>query len=120
MWKNVDTITGQHAIDFAAAVIDPICAISADKEAADIMYRHQLPEGSDKVAFTESMMRKCIPLLLKNHRDDLAAIFAANQDISVDDYNKETSLMGMAADLSGMLNDVGMRVFFEFAQPRLS
>lgn len=119
MWIKVDTLTGDHAMEFATAVIEPICDIASDADAADIFYTHELPEGKDADEFTEMCLRKSIPQLLKKHKDSLIKIFAANQNITVEEYTEKSGILQLSADLASMISDPGMRLFFGFAQPKL-
>lgn len=119
MWKAVSTLTGEHAMRFSDAVIDPICEIAADPEASEIFYPRPLEEGEDKDVFLESLLRSCIPVLMREHKESVLKIISANADITVEEYESQCNVLGMAADLASMLTDAGMLLFFAFVQTRM-
>lgn len=118
MWVKLDEIKGENAYNAALSMIDPVLEIAADMEAADIFYPRAPEAGETPAALAERIMRKCIPLLLKNHRGSVFAILAANQGKTVEEYRENIDFLSFNADFSSMIADMGFCMMVNLLAPR--
>lgn len=118
MWKSVNTLVGDAALDFSNAAIDPICEIAKDAEASAIFYPEEMPKGMTPMQWQEGRLRKAVPVLLKRHRDSVMEIVAANAGITVEEYREKATVMELSTDVAMMLFDPAMSLFFTFVQSK--
>lgn len=103
-------IKGGAAVDFLADCVGPIINIALDEEAAALFKREEVPEGEDKARFTLKSVQKSLPALLRGHKEDVMTILAAVNQVPRDEY-EERSIVQIAADVAGMLQDEELRAF---------
>lgn len=109
---KLSEVKGERTFDVIADIIEPISNIAADKEAAELFTRKQLPEGVSKEAFVMNRLKKSMPVLLKNHKSDLISILAAIEAVTPDLYEKELNLVKLTQDVTELLNDDAFKALF--------
>lgn len=117
MWKPVNIFVGDKSLDFMQSVIDPICEIMCDESARSIFEIHVVPEGEDITEYAAKCFNRELPILIKNHRESLVKIAAANKGISAKEYTDKFNAIEFANDVTGMIFDPAMRAFVNFVQP---
>lgn len=113
---RLSDVRGARTFDVIAECIDPISNIAADKEAVEFFARKKLPEGMTAAEFVVRRIKRSLPILLKNHKQDLIAVFSAIEGISAEEYEKGLTLVKLVQDTTELLNDEAFKAFFISAQ----
>ena len=113
---KLSDIKGTRTLDVIANVIEPICNIAEDDEAATLFKREKLPDGMTVKKFLLQRAKTCIPVLLRDHKQDLIAIFAAIEGVTLNEYGDELDLPKLFKDFVELLTDDVFRTFFISAQ----
>lgn len=113
---RLSEIRGERAIDVIADLIEPVARIAEDKEAAKLFRREKLPKGETARGYLLKRIRTSVPLLLRNHKNDLIEIMAALDGVSKDEYASALSVPKLIADIFGLLSDNELLSLFGLAQ----
>lgn len=109
---RLSEIKGERVFDVVADIIDPIVSIAQDKDAADIFTPKELPEGMTPVEFFIERIKKSLPSLVRNHKEELTCIMAAVNDMTPEEYVKELTFPKLFADLTELVTDSEFTSFF--------
>lgn len=101
---KLSEIKGERTLDVIADLVDPVANIAQDKAFMDIV-KTKPAEGEDKVSAMVERVRGAIPLLLIEHRDDVVAIMATIEGVTVAEYVESLSLPKLAKDVMDVLTD---------------
>lgn len=113
---KLSEIKGERAIDVIADLIEPIAKIAEDAEAAKLFKREKLPKGETARSFLMKRIRTSVPVLLRNHKDDLVDIMATLEGVPHETYAETLSVPKLIADIFGLLNDGELLTLFGLAQ----
>ena len=113
---KLSDIKGERTFDVIADLIDPICNVSEDSEASELFRKTKPPEGLTKKEFFIQRVRKCVPALLRGHRDDIITILAAIEGVTPDAYAETLDLVKLTSDVVDLLTDDAFGELFFSAQ----
>lgn len=113
---KLSDIQGERTIDVIADVIDPICNIAEDKEAAALFRKEKAPEGMEAREFLIKRIRKSAPKLLKRHKKDVVSILSTIKDVSPEEYEKSMNLVSLTKDFIELVTDKAFIELFISAQ----
>lgn len=113
---RLSDVKGERTLDVIADIIDPICNIAEDESASAIFKRKKLPEGTTAKKFLLQRAKKSLPVLLKNHKGDLIAIFAAIEGVSPGEYAESLNLVKLTKDFIDLITDDAFSTLFISAQ----
>lgn len=113
---RLSDIKGDRAFDVIADIVDPVAAIAQDADVKAMFKRTALPEGANARDFVIERIRKGLPSLLRNHKNELITILATIADVSPDEYVEGLSLAKLLADCFELLTDDTFIGFFTSAQ----
>lgn len=108
---RLSDIKDDRVFDVIADIVEPVYNIATDEKAAALFKRGGMPEGSDPKAYVLDRMRKALPALLKGHKEDLLAIFAAIEGVGVEEYRKDFDLSKLLKGLYEMVTDEDLLAF---------
>lgn len=117
---RLSDIQGERVFDVIADIIDPIANIAEDEAASALFKREKLPKGMTAKAFMTQRVRKALPALLKAHKDDIIAILAAIEGVSVDEYKGALNFAKLLHDAAELLTDDAFGALFTSAQSEKS
>lgn len=109
-------IKGDRAMDVAAELIAPVINIASDESAADLFRRRGLPENMSVKQFALSRLSAGLPSLLKTHKDDVVTILSLIKGETKEEIIENMTVISIINDLSDLITDELLRVFFSFAQ----
>ena len=109
-------IKGERAMDVAAELITPIINIASDESAADLFRRRKLPDNMSLKEFALTRLNAGLPILLKNHKDDVVTILSLIKGETKEEIMENMTVISLVNDISDMMTDDLLRVFFSFAQ----
>ena len=109
---KLSEIKGERVFDVIAEVIDPIVSIAQDKEAAELFAPKQKPKDMEPWDFFLQRVRKSLPKLLKDHRDDFVTIMAAVNDTTPKKYMDGMTLATLLNDVVELITDREFVSFF--------
>ena len=98
-------IRGMDALTALAELVEPMVSIGADPRAAALFQRQAPEAGEDARAAAARQLQAGLPGLIRDHREDLAAILAALQGTSREDYARDLTLPGLLQDLMDLMGD---------------
>lgn len=113
---RLSEIKGERVFDVIADLIEPVARIAEDKEAAKLFRREKLSKGETAMGALLKRIRTSVPLLLRNHKNELIEIMAALEGVSKDEYASALSVPKLIADIFGLLSDNELLSLFGLAQ----
>ena len=113
---KISEIKGEKAMDILADIVDPIANIAADKEAANLFGRKDLPDGMTVKEYVVQRIRTAIPALIRSHKQDLIKILSALSDKTEDEYKKNMTLESVVMDVLSLMTDALFNAFFTVSQ----
>lgn len=117
---KLSNIKGERTLDVIAEVIEPIANIAEDEEAAKLFRRQKLPKGMDRKTFLIRRMKKSVPRLLRNHKEDVIGILSAIEGVSQEEYADGLSLVKLIKDCIDLITDSVFVELFISAQTETS
>lgn len=113
---RLSDIKGERTLDVIAEIIDPIANIASDKEIMPLFKREKVAEGADINAIVANKIKTYIPKLVKAHKRDFIAIFAALDSITPEEYTEKLDLVKLLSDATDLMNDPLFNQLFFSAQ----
>ena len=113
---KLSEIKGERVFDVIADIIEPIAVIAENPTARDFFEKKRPPEGMSAREFVMQRVKKTLPVLLKENKHELLAIFAAINGESTEDYAKHFDLLTMMRDCTDLLTDDAFLSLFISAQ----
>lgn len=107
-------IKGQQVLDVMADLIEPIISIASDENATAMFKREKCPEGMEPTEFFLSKVKKSLPALIKEHRDEFLLILAVMDGYTpsqVDEYAEELTFAKLLKGVYDMLTDEELLAF---------
>ena len=102
---KISDIRGADVVDFVADVVAPAIAIVTDTD-----LRAALSQTTEDNL--TSVLLGAIPSLIKAHRDDVIAILAAVNCVSVEEYAADLTVFKLIKDVSDLITDDDFTDFF--------
>ena len=115
---RMSDVKGERTLDVIAELIDPITNIAEDEAAGELFRRRKLPEGMTAKKFMLDRVRKSVPALLKNHKEDLITILASIEGVEREEYRGELNLVKLFKDCTELLTDDAFGALFISAQSK--
>ena len=113
---KLSDVKGERTLDVIAEIIEPIANIAEDEVASDIFSRKKLPEGMDAKKFALERIKKGVPALIRNHKDDIITILCTIEGTSRKQYSESLNLAKLTKDFIDLITDEEFMVFFTSAQ----
>ena len=108
---RLSEIRGDRVFDVVADITEPLCNIATDEQAPYRFRRSQVPEGMSKEEFALSKIRKAVPVLMRDHKDDLTAILAAIESVPVAEYREGMTMASICKGVYEILTDEDLMAF---------
>ena len=108
---RLSEIRGDRVFDVVADITEPLCNIATDEQASYLFRRSQVPEGMGKEEFALSKIRKALPALMRDHKDDLTAILAALEGVPVAEYREGMTMASIFKGVYEILTDEDLMAF---------
>ena len=102
---KLSNIKGERTLDVIADIIEPIANIANDEEATSLFKKEKTPEGITAKKFLVERIKKSVPILLKEHKQDIISILAAIEGKKQEQYKEELNLVKLTKDCIDLLND---------------
>ncbi len=109
---KLSEIKGERVFDVIADIMEPIVSIAEDENAAAIFQPKELPEGMTPWQFFLSRIKVSLPALVRDHKRELAAIMAAVNDVTPQEYMESVTIPKLMADMVELLTDQEFVSFF--------
>lgn len=111
---KLSDIRGEHALELAADLIDPIANIAADPAMTALLR----PDAASPETLP-LRLRRHLPALLRAHKEDVIVILAAIQGVTPADYSASLDMVRLIKDLTDLLTDEGFDILFSSAPGRM-
>jgi hypothetical protein len=108
---RLSDIRGDRVFDVVADITEPLCNIATDEDAAYLFKRMELPEGMTTTEFALDKVKKALPVLMRNHKDDLVAILATLEGVPADEYRDGMSMASLVKGVYELLTDEDLLAF---------
>jgi hypothetical protein len=102
---KLSDIKGERTLEVVADLVEPIANIAQDKETAALFKKRQVPKGKTPTQFFIDRVRKSVPSLLRNHKNDMIQILATIEGTDVKDYTENLNMAKLVNDLIELFND---------------
>jgi hypothetical protein len=109
---RLSDIKGDRTLDVIAELIEPVTSIAQDKEAAALFTRQACPDGIQPRDFMLDRVKKSLPLLMKQHKEDLISILATLEGRPTDEYRESMNLASVMGGLYELITDEEFLAFF--------
>lgn len=117
---RLSDIKGDRVFDVIADITGPVINIASDKDARRLFRKEAPPAGVAPKAFALQKISRCVPALLRGHKDDLVTILASIKGVSKDEYLETLDLCRLTVDVFELLNDEEFLTFFTSAMQTLA
>lgn len=117
---RLSDVKGERTLDVIAEIVDPIANIAEDEVASELFTRKKLPDGMSPKKFTLQRVRKSVPVLLKDHKNDVITILSAIEGTSPKKYTGALNLAKLFKDCIELLTDETFEELFISAQSEAS
>lgn len=101
---KLSNISGDRALTVLADVIEPIGAIMSDEEIQKMVKR-------------KSPMLTIVGKALKTHANEVYAMLAALDGVTIEEYKKNTSMSKILCDFADVVTDESLQSLFDSAKP---
>ena len=108
---KLSEIQGEQVFDVIAEIAEPILNIALDEDAAAFFKREECPKGEDPTRFALERLKKAVPALMKNHKDDFITVLAATNGVSRDEYVEGLTMATLLGDVYEKLTDEDLLAF---------
>lgn len=109
---RLSEIRGERVFDVIADIIEPACNIAQDKEAAALFDRSEKrPEGMTAVDFALGRVKRSMPQLMRNHKDDLVTILSAIDGVDQGEYRASLTMSKLVQGVYEILTDEDLLAF---------
>lgn len=109
---RLSEIKGERTFEVIAELIDPVSNIAQDEAAMRLFQKQKPPKDVDPREFTANRLKDAAKALLRTHADDLTAIMAALEGVSIDEYRKGQNLATTLGGLYELVTDEEFIAFF--------
>ena len=109
---RISEVKGEAVIDIIADIIEPVANIATDPKMQDIIRKENVAEGTDVRALAIERLKRNVPKLIKNHKQDVIAILAALEGADPKAYAKELTLAVLIRDVTEVFGDPELVGFF--------
>lgn len=109
---KLSNIKGERVLDVIAEIVEPIANIADDKVASELFTRKKLPKGMTVKKFMLNRVRKSVPTLLKNHKEDIICILSAIEGVTAEEYKKNLDLIKLIHDFTELITDDAVTTLF--------
>lgn len=113
---RLSDVKGERTLEVIADLIEPICNIAEDENAAAMFRKEKLPEGMTARKFLLQRAKKSAPALLKDHKEDVISILATIEGTAPEEYAKSLNLVKLLKDTIELLTDETFAALFISAQ----
>lgn len=117
---KLSDVKGERTLEVVADLIDPICNIAQDENAAALFHREKLPKGVSPKDFLLRRVKKSAPRLLKDHKSDMVEILAAIEGVTPKEYESSLNLVKLLSDFVDLMTDEAFGELFISAQSKTS
>lgn len=108
---RLSDIKGDRVFDVIADIIDPAYNIASDKDASRLFKREAVPKGMTAEEFVLGKIRRCVPKLMRSHKDDLVKILSAIEGITPEEYAQSLTMAKLVHDVVDMATDEDLLSF---------
>lgn len=109
---RLSDIKGDRTLEVIADLIEPVTNIAQDKEAAALFTRLECPEGMEPRDFMLQRLKKSVPILMRDHKDDLMAILATLDGKDIEEYREGMTLASVMGGFYELVTDSEFLAFF--------
>ena len=102
---KLSDVKGERTLDVIADIIEPISNIASDKEAMALFEKKKTPKGMNSREFFLKRVGKSVPVLLKDHKDDVIQILSTIEGVTVEEYTAELNMAKLVSDVMELLTD---------------
>lgn len=102
---RLSDVKGERTFEVIAEIVDPIGSIAEDEAVAEFFKREPVPKGKTAGQVFVGKVRKALPIILREHRDDIVRIFAAIDGTPPAEYLERTDLKSLANDVFELITD---------------
>ena len=96
---RLSDIKGERVLDVIADIVEPVCNIAMDEEAAALFTPQPPKEGQTPYQAFIERIKESLPKLCREHKADVIAIFAAINGVDPKKYAKEMTFSSVLQDL---------------------
>ena len=109
---KLSEIRGERALDVIADLIDPVISIASDENASALFRREKCPDDMEPSAFAMDKVRRSVPTLIRDHKDELCVILSTIEGVPTDEYLEGLSIAKLVHDVLELLGDEEFQSFF--------
>lgn len=108
---RLSEIRDDRVFEVIADIVEPVYNIATDERAAALFKRGGRPDGVDPRAYAMDRIRRCVPPLFRDHKEDLLAIFAAIDGTDLEEYRRDFDMSKLLKGLYEILTDEDLLSF---------
>lgn len=102
---RLSDVKGERTFEVIADIIDPIANIAEDGTVSVLFDGSKPKDGQTRSQVFAKKLRKVLPALCRDHRDDVVAILAAIGGTTSEEYLSSCSLATLMQDVFELMTD---------------
>lgn len=107
---ELSEIKGERCFEVLADIITPALNIASDEKAMAI-FKKKAPKNADPQEYGMKMLKESLPVLMRDHKEDFAAIMAAMDGVTKEEFLENLDFPTFINKLFKLMND---RAFISF------
>jgi len=109
---RLSEIKGDRVFEVIADIIEPVCNIAQDKDAASLFDRSEKrPDGVSANDFALNKVKRAVPKLMRSHKDDLVAILSAVEGVDPEEYREGLTMPKLIQGVYEIMTDEDLLAF---------
>lgn len=102
----ISEIKGERSFDTLADVMEIAFSLAEDENVMEFVKRGEgIPEGEDALEWQMRIMKKCVPAMIRDHKDALASLIAISKNTTKAKYLKDVTPNELWKDVIAIFND---------------
>lgn len=102
---RLSDVKGERTFEVIADIIEPIATIAEDERVAELFSGQRPKEGQTAGQAFMQRLRTVVPVLCKEHRDEVVAVLAAIGGTTPKEYLDGCSMATLAKDVFELMTD---------------
>lgn len=112
---KLSDIKGERTIEVIAEIIEPIANIAADANTSKLFKKVTAKNEKEAKKLAREKLVKFLPVLLKDHKQDVISILAAVAGKTYEEYSAEMNLASLTKDATDLITDAEFLTLFQSA-----
>jgi electron transfer flavoprotein alpha subunit len=102
---KLSEVKGERTFEVIADLVEPIANLAEDKAVMAFFEKKQCPKGKTAREFTIERIRKALPALMRDHKDDIVLILSTIEGVTTEEYTSNLNMAKLMGDVYSLVTD---------------